>query len=75
MDKAYRARSLHALAGELGILSYAPQQSNDPRPNGSDRSLRLLYAQRWRVERPFAWLAAYRRIACRYERSPGAFGA
>ena len=33
----------------------------------------MLYAQRWRVERPFAWLAAYRRCACRYERCTPAF--
>lgn len=75
MDKAYRSRELHAQAAATGIRSYAPQQSKDRRPNGSDRSLRMLYRERWRVERPFAWLAAYRRISCRYERSPVAFGA
>ena len=75
MDKAYRAAWLHERARAAGIRSYAPQQSRDRRPNGSDLSLRPLYTERWRVKRPFSWLAAYRRIACRYERSPAAFGA
>ena len=74
MDKAYRARHLHELAAGLGIRTYAPMQARDRKPNGSDLTLKLLYAQRWRVERPFAWLAA-RRVTCRYEQDPAAFGA
>lgn len=71
-DKAYRPARLHKLIAAQGCRSFAPQQRNDRRPNGSDRSLSLLYAQRWRAERCFAWLRAYRRARTRAERDPRA---
>lgn len=72
MDRGFRGRALIERLAERGIRAYAPQQRNDRRPNGSDRSLRALYRERWRIERLFAWLAGYRRLATRWERDPRA---
>jgi transposase len=45
--------------------------TGQPRPKQRHYALNLLvYAQRWRVERAFAWMDNCRRLVVRYERYP-----
>ena len=68
-DKAYDSDPLDArLAERYGIRLIAPHKSNRKRPPTQDgRSLRR-YRRRWKVERLFAWLQAFRRVETRYDR-------
>lgn len=66
-DKAWDSRK-HAriLEEERNIELIAPVKANSPR-HQDGRSLRR-YRRRWKVERLFAWLKQFRRIATRWER-------
>ena len=66
-DKAWdSAKHVRALARERNIELIAPVQSNSKRKQDG-RPLRR-YRRRWKVERLFAWLKRFRRIATRWER-------
>jgi transposase len=71
-DKAYDSDSLdeHLLA-KFGIEMIAPNRRN----RGKTQDLRPLrrYRRRWRIERLFAWLYNFRRVAVRYEYHPENF--
>lgn len=65
-DKAYDSDALDKnLLAKFGIEMIAPNRRN----RGKTQDLRPLrsYRRRWKVERLFAWLYNFRRIAVRYE--------
>jgi transposase len=69
-DKAWdSAKHATALRLERGIELIAPKRGGKrPSKRKQDgRSLRR-YRRRWKVERLFAWLKQFRRIATRWER-------
>jgi transposase len=52
---------------EQGIEMIAPHKRNRKKPKTQDgRSLRR-YKRRWKVERFFAWLQNFRRVATRFD--------
>ena len=66
-DKAWDGRALQLrLKQERGIELIAPKRKNSRR-HQDGRMLRR-YKRRWMVERLFAWLKRWRRIATRWER-------
>ncbi len=66
-DKAWDSSKMQrALKEERGIELIAPTKRNSRRKQDG-RSLRR-YKRRWKVERLFAWLKRWRRIATRWER-------
>lgn len=66
-DKGYDSDPLDAELAILGIKMIAPHKTNRKKPKTQDgRELRR-YRRRWKVERLFAWLQNYRRIATRWE--------
>ena len=66
-DKAYDSDPLdEELAGQ-GIEMIAPHKSNRKKePTQDGRKLRR-YKRRWKIERLFAWLQNFRRIAMRFD--------
>ncbi len=66
-DKAYDSDPLDAELKEQGIELIAPHKSNRKKaPTQDGRPLRR-YKRRWKVERLFAWLQNFRRIAMRFD--------
>lgn len=67
-DKAYDSDRLDKKLNDVwGIDLIAPHRSNRcTRKTQDGRKLRR-YGRRWKVERLFAWLQNFRRIATRYE--------
>ena len=51
---------------QYGIEVIAPHRSGRSEPTQDGRSLRR-YRRRWTIERLFAWLQIYRRLANRWE--------
>ncbi len=68
-DKAYDSDALdERLREDEGVFLIAPHRKGRTRPKTQDgRELRR-YKRRWKVERLFAWLQNFRRIATRFER-------
>jgi transposase len=64
-DKAYDCDALDARLQARGITLIAPNRQRRGKTQDG-RSLRR-YRRRWLVERFFAWLQNYRRLAVRYE--------
>lgn len=65
-DKAYDSDALdEKLWQERGIEVIAPNRSN--RSKTQDGRPLKRYGRRWRIERLFAWLYNFRRVAVRYE--------
>jgi transposase len=65
-DKAYDSDALdEKLLRERGVELIAPNRLNH-RPSQDQRKLRR-YRRRWKIERLFAWLGQFRRIATRYD--------
>jgi len=65
-DKAYDSNALdEQLMRDYGIEMIAPNRDGTRRTQDG-RKLRR-YKRRWKVERFFAWLTAFRRIPIRYE--------
>jgi transposase len=50
-----------------GIEMIAPHRSNRKRPATQDGRPLRRYRRRWRVERLFAWLQNFRRVATRFD--------
>ena len=65
-DKAYDSDSLDRRMQERGVEMIAPNRRKRTKTQDG-RSLRR-YKKRWKVERLFAWLKNFRRIASRWER-------
>lgn len=71
-DKAWDGGALQLrLKEERGIDLIAPKKKNSSRKQDG-RKLRR-YKRRWKIERLFAWLKRWRRIATRWERRAGNF--
>jgi transposase len=67
-DKAYDSDPLDAFLKELGIDMIAPHRANRAKPKTQDGRKLRRYKRRWKVERFFAWLQNFRKVAVRYER-------
>jgi transposase len=66
-DKAYDSDGLdRQMQKQYGIEVIAPHRGNRKEPTQDGRSLRR-YRRRWTIERLFAWLQVYRRLATRWE--------
>ncbi len=66
-DKAYDSDPLDEQLAELGIELIAPHKSNRKKaPTQDGRPLRR-YKRRWKVERLWAWLQNFRRVATRFD--------
>jgi transposase len=66
-DKAYDSDPLDEELAEQGIELIAPHKSNRKQaPTQDGRKLRR-YKRRWKIERLFAWLQNFRRIAMRFD--------
>jgi transposase len=68
-DKAYDWDYLRDAFDERGTKLLAPHRANRGKPPRDQEHIGRHYKQRWRVERFFAWLAAWRRLATRWERN------
>ena len=66
-DKAYDSDPLDAELAERGIELIAPHRVNrKTAPTQDNRKLRR-YRRRWKVERLWAWLQNFRRVATRFD--------
>ena len=66
-DKAYDSDPLDAELAERGIELIAPHRANRKKaPTQDGRKLRR-YCRRWKVERLWAWLQNFRRVATRFD--------
>jgi transposase len=69
-DKGYDSDGLRErLLSERGIELVCPHRRSRKRPPLQDGRKLRRYRRRWKVERTFAWLANFRRLVVRYERS------
>ena len=72
-DKAYDSDGLdRQMREQYGIEMIAPHRGNRREPTQDGRPLRR-YRRRWTIERLFAWLQIYRRLANRWEYHIGNF--
>ena len=53
---------------EQGVELIAPHRSNRSKPRTQDGRPLRRYRRRWKVERLFAWLYNFRRVAMRFDR-------
>jgi transposase len=66
-DKAYDSDPLDAELKEQGIEMIAPHKSNRKKTPTQDGRVLRRYRRRWKIERLFAWLQNFRRIAMRFD--------
>ena len=66
-DNAHDSDKLDAELRRYGIELIAPHRRNRRNKTQDERRLRR-YRRRWKIERLFAWLQNFRRLAVRYER-------
>lgn len=66
-DKAYDSDPLDEALREQGIEMIAPHKSNRVKAPTQDGRVLRRYKRRWKVERLFAWLQNFRRIATRFD--------
>ena len=66
-DKAYDSDPLDAELAEGGIELIAPHKSNRVKPPTQDGRALRRYRRRWKVERLWAWLQNFRRVATRFD--------
>jgi transposase len=66
-DKAYDSDPLDAELTERGIEMIAPHKSNRKKARTQDGRRLRRYKRRWKIERLFAWLQNFRRIAMRFD--------
>lgn len=69
-DRAYDSDPLRIALADQEIELICPHRKGRKRPPAQDRRKLRRYRRRWKVERLFAWLQNYRRIATRYEWYP-----
>jgi len=66
-DRAYDSDTLDAELAAKGIEMIAPHKANRVRqPTQDGRALRR-YRRRWKIERLWAWLFNFRRVATRFD--------
>ena len=66
-DKAYDSDPLDEELREQGIEMIAPHKSNRKKAATQDGRALRRYRRRWKIERLFAWLQNFRRIAMRFD--------
>jgi transposase len=66
-DKAYDSDPLDAELAMRGIEMIAPHKSNRVKPPTQDGRALRRYRRRWKVERLWAWLQIFRRVATRFD--------
>ena len=66
-DKAYDSDPLDEELAEQGIEMIAPHKSNRKKAATQDGRPLRRYKRRWKIERLFAWLQNFRRIAMRFD--------
>ncbi len=66
-DKAYDSDPLDEELAEQGIELIAPHRKNRKKPRTQDGRKLRRYKRRWKIERLFAWLHNFRRIAMRFD--------
>jgi transposase len=66
-DRAYDSDPLDQTLARQGIELIAPHKDNRIRPATQDGRALRRYRRRWKMERLFAWLQNFRRVATRYE--------
>ena len=66
-DKAYDSDPLDAELKEQGVEMIAPHKSNRKKAATQDGRPLRRYKRRWKIERLFAWLQNFRRIAMRFD--------
>ncbi len=66
-DKAYDSDPLDAQLAAEGIELIAPHRANRKKPATQDGRKLRRYRRRWKIERLFAWLHNFRRIAMRFD--------
>lgn len=66
-DRAYDSDPLDERLAEQGIEMIAPHRRARRKPATQDGRVLRRYVRRWKVERLFAWLQNFRRVATRYE--------
>jgi transposase len=66
-DRAYDSDPLDEQLAELGIELIAPHKSNRVKVATQDGRPLRRYKRRWKVERLWAWLQNFRRVATRFD--------
>ena len=66
-DKAYDSDPLDEELAELGIELIAPHKQIRKKAKTQDGRKLRRYKRRWKVERFFAWLQNFRRVATRFD--------
>ena len=69
-DKAYDSDGLDEQLQEQGIEMIAPHKRNRKKVRTQDGRALRRYRRRWKIERLFAWLHNYRRVASRFDYYP-----
>jgi transposase len=69
-DRAYDLDELRDEFAERTSKLLAAHRSNRQKPPRDQEQMGRHYKQRWRVERLFAWLVGWRRLATRWETDP-----
>jgi transposase len=67
-DRAYDSDPLDQRLAAKGIELIAPHKSNRKRAVTQDGRTLRRYRRRWKIERLFAWLNAFKRVLTRWER-------
>lgn len=66
-DRAYDSDPLREQLDLDGFRLVSPHRKNRKRPPTNDGRVMRRYRRRWVVERTFAWVQSFRRVATRYE--------
>jgi transposase len=66
-DRAYDSDTLDVELAATGIEMVAPHKSNRVKPPTQDGRALRRYRRRWKVERLWAWLQNFRRVATRFD--------
>jgi transposase len=74
-DRAYDSEALRERFEQMEIDLICPHRRNRKRPKLQDGRKLRRYRKRWKIERFFAWLGAYRRLVVRWDRDPKIYSA
>ena len=69
-DKAYDSDGLDVELAHQGIEMIAPHKRNRKKVRTQDGRALRRYKRRWKIERLFAWLHNFRRVATRFDYHP-----
>jgi transposase len=74
-DKAYDSNRLRKNLKSKGIVPIFPARSNNSIATDQDGRPMRRYKKRWKVERTFAWILAFRRLTVRWDRLASSYEA